>query len=1545
MLNKAILLATASLLTVSQPARAADYIFGQNGAVPEGSWQERQGGVTQIRLDDGSIVGLVGKARFRISEGQIVIADGAATVKSPANSQVIVNFEGGGNAILRGAASLTVNAGMVRGHVLQGSMTVDGNGGRQTFDAGSAWRMAASAAPARVFANPAQQGPAATVAQLRAQGIRAAAFNGLPVSLGQALGAIGASGDVVQAARAIDGRALRPVSGSLPAGDVERLLAYSNRLAATLAQLRAGGGASLSPGLVDTYLRFLASGGAAGEFQASYNAILTRYLELLAAGGSPGNFNGANIDAVNAYLAYLRDNGLLDRIVGIEQSLVAAYLDYLASGGNPAQFQYGPAIDTDLLAEYGAAISAYLAYIAQGGDIAGYSGATAAQIRLYLAALEASGMLDSLFSAQAQLLRAYLAHLEGGGLPGDFTGFDPDIDPQPGPTPAQMLAAVDGFLDHIKADGLPSEYSAADFETLKTYFNDSVSLALQQAGRAEDNHLLNTYFSYVSFENPDADAFPGLPALGGTVATYAMAQSINRPQAVEVAAVSTGGFTAPLVLDAEGVPVYISNDILVDGGSSAAERDQGAATTSTRVTGDQFTLAGGSFALGDNQGMHFTTAVPLSNVPSSATINYVLDSATSPTFNDGSSAPGTFDAALAVKYDGLQIRMAAEGSVVMPGDATYTFTTPGGLDGLDSLAVTAFAASADRIAIQQTAALSGTGKACVSGAAGCEIYLGATPAGAGANALVLAYGSRNGGAGSVGFTGSAGFVAGSGDDGGDPDGELPGGGLVGAGFDTDGMVAYRTTFYDRGSGRLATNYGAHNDTASRNADGGFDTISRGGTTSFDRNGLALIEQRGDDDVLLTRYGAGTFKANGTDITVPAGRYLDMVAISDVAPTLPVSGTATYLIDDYNIQTTSDLPNAGLDLTIGVAFGPVPRMAAEGVLRLDADYGFATPGGLAGVATSGAVLSSSSGFAMAPFTSGSGDYCTNLAACSLRILGSLNEDFDLFAGTFLTIGGAEQATGVFSARSDDLAGISLDAGAGVASGSLAMAFAHDGQLPLYINAGGSNLTLNTINRLAMFDGVYDDRGLVSLTYNDTNPSQAGNLLFARGAGMAVADLAGGADWQLGRYTGGRLEGSAAIYGPNNGAHYAVLAPLVNAPSNGTINYALKAATRPVYSDQSTAPGTFTGAMAVRFAAAPTVGLEGTVTMPDATYSFQTSGGAANPANGAALLDTSGESGLTFFANLDASVSADTSVCLAGGACEVSLGGQIGGDGAGWASLGYIIRGASVETPKVSGAAVFEGGAFVPDAPPLEGTAVENQITTYASSVIGIDQRQPTTVTYEDATGAPIAYSFSPPNEEPTIGGASLNEAGSVADVIGWARWAGGETGGRYYAMGSVALPADGGWHVVSGTPATNLPVSGTATYAVAGATNPTIRDGSLAPGSATGTAAVAFGATPRVGIDVAVSIGGSTYNIATNGGAANPGTGIEVGTSGTNNMVFREYNLTASGSGAVCGGSGACGAVFTGFLAGEGASHIGLSYTFGNTGFDKQVDGGIVFGKN
>ena len=80
---------------------------------------------------------------------------------------------------------------------------------------------------------------------------------------------------------------------------------------------------------------------------------------------------------------------------------------------------------------------------------------------------------------------------------------------------------------------------------------------------------------------------------------------------------------------------------------------------------------------GPNQGFNYVLAIPTLQMPTSGTFTFGLWAATSPTFGDGRTAPGTFSGSLSVVFgSSAQIRLSA--SVQMPGDVTYTIlpTTP-----------------------------------------------------------------------------------------------------------------------------------------------------------------------------------------------------------------------------------------------------------------------------------------------------------------------------------------------------------------------------------------------------------------------------------------------------------------------------------------------------------------------------------------------------------------------------------------------------------------------------------------------------------------------------------------------------------------------------------------------------------------------------------------------------------------------------------------------------------------------------------------------------
>uniref|UniRef100_UPI003A8E60BA hypothetical protein n=1 Tax=Parasphingorhabdus sp. TaxID=2709688 RepID=UPI003A8E60BA len=431
--------------------------------------------------------------------------------------------------------------------------------------------------------------------------------------------------------------------------------------------------------------------------------------------------------------------------------------------------------------------------------------------------------------------------------------------------------------------------------------------------------------------------------------------------------------------------------------------------------------------------------------------------------------------------------------------------------------------------------------------------------------------------------------------------------------------------------------------------------------------------------------------------------------------------------------------------------------------------------------------------------------------------------------------------------------------------------------------------------------------------------------------------------------GGTKALGAPRGQNSGDHFVYGAPLINRPATGLVTYDLIGYTSPTIRDDSVAPGSFDGSLAVSFGATDIfMGLDATVLFSSDVYNIQTVGGLAAPS-----IRVSPDGRFGGAADLPDGVG----IACNQGDCGFVFNGFLAGDAASHAGLAYTIRDdrANDVSKWIDGSAAFrkagDGGGAPP--PPPSGTVRANQFVAYAAgSSIGIDAREIVDVTYSDTSGAPIGYvwklnEFTAENERPTIGTAKAKEAGSVGAIIGWTRWADGKTGGRFYREeNGIDFGPNQGFHLISGTPATNLPTTGTVTYELVGSTNPTIRDGSLAPGSFTGNLAIAFGATPLVGLDFNIDIGGNSYGFGTVGGAADPGNGgrpVETSGEYANTFGSGQETFLVSGSGPICGGSGDCTAIFRGFLAGDAASHVGISYTFGNGSFDQRVDGVAAFG--
>jgi hypothetical protein len=239
--------------------------------------------------------------------------------------------------------------------------------------------------------------------------------------------------------------------------------------------------------------------------------------------------------------------------------------------------------------------------------------------------------------------------------------------------------------------------------------------------------------------------------------------------------------------------------------------------------------------------------------------------------------------------------------------------------------------------------------------------------------------------------------------------------------------------------------------------------------------------------------------------------------------------------------------------------------------------------------------------------------------------------------------------------------------------------------------------------------------------------------------------------------------------------------------------------------------------------------------------------------------------------------------------------------------------------------------------------------YAGTIVGIDQR-PVAAGKAIFDGAKLTGYESSTDERPTLG------TNTVADVTGTSlfamgRWAGGTTGGKFYAAGDaglIDLPANGGFQYVIGIGAEPIPSSAATTaYTTLATTTATLSDGSFAPGSVTGTlAANLAGASTKVGFSVTLDIpGDTTYTVSSAGGTADPST-AGTGTSTTIKGAFFDNTTTVTTSAASCsGGIGCAGAVY-GIVIGPAAENIALVVHVysGAGGSPKTVSGAIVFKK-
>ncbi|HMP55774.1 MAG TPA: hypothetical protein PKD92_04290, partial [Novosphingobium sp.] len=374
-----------------------------------------------------------------------------------------------------------------RGHALTGFVMVRiGAGPFARFAAGAMWR-SRGGRPERALAigaQPVPDGEGVQVAAMAEGGPLAAAENGVPVVLGDALAAAGASGDIVAAARRVQAAVSVPRLETFPRGDLALLVAAAARLEGLYGG-RPFNGAQAD--IIRTYLQFLAGGGSGAQFLTAYAGLTIQYLDLLRAGALPSGFSGASLDQINSFIAFRGRTGGLASLSSQNRVLVEAYLAFILGGGNADRF----------LAGYTGLTDAYFAFLREGGDPLAFAGASQQTINAYLVFLRDAGLLGQLTAQNRALLEAYLASLAQGG-----TGFA---------FAETYRVALDGWFVHLASGRSASSYAAVDAATLRAYLETLQATGLLDRVLGSQAQFFAGYLAWLQ-GGGSLDGYPQLPA-------------------------------------------------------------------------------------------------------------------------------------------------------------------------------------------------------------------------------------------------------------------------------------------------------------------------------------------------------------------------------------------------------------------------------------------------------------------------------------------------------------------------------------------------------------------------------------------------------------------------------------------------------------------------------------------------------------------------------------------------------------------------------------------------------------------------------------------------------------------------------------------------------------------------------------------------------------------------------------------------------------------------------------------------------------------------
>lgn len=1014
------------------------------------------------------------------------------------------------------------------------------------------------------------------------------------------------------------------------AGALERFLGERASFFAAFAAFVAGGGS------------FDAFAGLPANVFAGYATDLRAFFAFIEAGGLPSAYTLLTAEQIRAYIAALEAAGATGSFLGDLAAFYREYAIYLAGGGNPDLFG-GLPVPPDFPA-FAAALNAYAAFLQAGGLPSAYTAEDLARLRSFIDALNRSGQLASLLGANADLLTRYFAFIAGGGAPDGFVGL---------PIYVEYIAALNAYYAFLQGGGLPSGYAALDAATIEAYL---AALAALQGGLAAIEGLdpfFVDYFIYIA-GGGDPDLFAGLPGNGG-----GGGGNPTDPNVPPVLTGYTGGFDAigpriNIILGGQrngdafvGSETSFSASAYTldsDGGLATYTRDPGGqvrnrgAAQQTDIFGNSDAVIGrwtngtisipNTFTFNENQGLHYLLTRPIAPgfVPTlTGRVDYYLIGATRPTIANGSLAPGVFDAGMAIFLSG-DYRLAMDGSITMPNGNNpyiYRFATTGGLEDPSQSDVTigfntigAFFAS--------IRATDNAGN-CNANPDLCVFNLRGSFAGD-EDTIGITYDARNGTTATA-MVGAAIFEAGptrtfgGGGNGGGSDGGDPA-------FDylyTGGYDGTRGGAFIRAASVTSNQFGPvlsviSEDLIARSSynsilddDGGllrltsfnqpFDLFNRGTAQAYD--------VYGDADVLIGRWSDGTFTRQGSASATPQSRSLTanqgfhyLLTSGFTGPSQFPTGRVTYNLLAATSPTVLDgsLVPGTFDAQAAIIFGSAARLAIEGSIAFAGDNGFtfdfASPGGIDGEGQ-GITISAANG----NFSGGFFSFATSGTTRNgdVGVLYSTGQMVDAqgsrFGLAYTATVAHPQGLTPYELQGAAIFGAAASGGGGGNNG---------GRLTTY--TGG--FPANTGRAYATDSGNSQPGSEAAVVGTNGALQTAGDLR----AGTAPAvEVAGDERAVLGRFAGGTavFRGGTNTYAANDGLPYVVLAPTVGSlPASGTIDYRVLAATSPIFTSGESAPGTFDGALSIRFGSQLQYRTAGTITMPETagpvTYNFASTG---------------------------------------------------------------------------------------------------------------------------------------------------------------------------------------------------------------------------------------------------------------------------------------------------------------------------------------------------